>query len=266
MLRAVALVLAVLTAGLPRTAVAEEAPPKAPAEPASKVPLRLVRVLPEEGRAVIFDKARKAQTLVAVGEQIAGYTVVEIDETSVTLAQEGKQLVLAAPEQERGKDPKRERDDDKKPPRSEEARDEAAPEDPYAEGEDKHADKGKPDGKTPDKKPEDKAPEGDEGPKVVKVELTRRDLEAAIEDFGSLVSAIRGEWTDEGARLEHVADGSLFARAGLRAGDLVRSVDGKPMKSLDDAAELYSRAGSLQRVTVQVGRGGKAVVLDVSFR
>lgn len=44
------------------------------------------------------------------------------------------------------------------------------------------------------------------------------------------------------------------------------SVDGRPLRSLDDAANLYARASSLRAATIQVTRAGKPVVLRVAIR
>jgi type II secretory pathway component PulC len=103
-------------------------------------------------------------------------------------------------------------------------------------------------------------------PALVIVELGRRDVDAALEDFGSLLVAVKGELTPQGAKIEQVTAGTLLARVGLRAGDVVASVDGKPLRSLDDAANLYARAGALRVVTVQVVRGGKPLTLRVVIK
>ena len=67
-------------------------------------------------------------------------------------------------------------------------------------------------------------------------------------------------------RVDSVAAGSLFAKAGLRPGDVVASVDGHALHSLDDAADLYARAGRARSVTAQVVRAGKPVTLHVSIQ
>jgi membrane-associated protease RseP (regulator of RpoE activity) len=91
--------------------------------------------------------------------------------------------------------------------------------------------------------------------------LSRREVEAALANFGALTVAFKASFTPAGVKVEAVLDGSLFAKAGLRAGDLIASVDGRPLRSLDDVAALYARAGSLRTVTAQVVRGGKPVTL-----
>ena len=54
------------------------------------------------------------------------------------------------------------------------------------------------------------------------------------------MSAIRGEFTPVGAKIDGVTDRSLFAKVGLKTGDIVTAVDGKPICTIDDAAELYA--------------------------
>jgi S1-C subfamily serine protease len=96
--------------------------------------------------------------------------------------------------------------------------------------------------------------------------LARTDVNAALGNFGAMSAAIHGAFTAEGLRIDAVAAGSLFAKAGLRAGDVVTSVDGRPLHSLDDAANLYARAPAMKAATASVLRGGKPVTLRVSIQ
>jgi S1-C subfamily serine protease len=96
--------------------------------------------------------------------------------------------------------------------------------------------------------------------------IARRDLDAALADFGTLTRSLRGSFLPNGARLEQVARGSVFAKAGLRAGDVVTAVDGRPVRSIDDAAELYVRASTTRATNVQILRAGKPITLKVQIR
>jgi len=96
--------------------------------------------------------------------------------------------------------------------------------------------------------------------------LARADVKAALASFGTLAGSIRGAFTPAGVRVDSVAAGSLFAKAGLKAGDVVSAVDGVPLKSLDDAADLYARAGSVKAMNVAVVRGGTPIVLRVTIQ
>ncbi|HWO19748.1 MAG TPA: PDZ domain-containing protein [Kofleriaceae bacterium] len=93
--------------------------------------------------------------------------------------------------------------------------------------------------------------------------LARREVDAALADFGALATAFHASFTPAGVQVDAVSDGSLFAKAGLRAGDVIAAVDGKPLRSLNDVAALYARAGSLRAVTAQVVRNGKPLTLRV---
>jgi len=98
------------------------------------------------------------------------------------------------------------------------------------------------------------------------VVLSRRDVEAALADFGRLTASIRGSFSASGVVVDAVSDGTLFQRAGLRAGDVIASVDGIRLRSLDDAANLYARASSASAITAQIVRGGKPMTLHVAIR
>jgi S1-C subfamily serine protease len=96
--------------------------------------------------------------------------------------------------------------------------------------------------------------------------LARADVAAALSNFAALSKAIQGAFTADGLRVDAVTAGSLFAKAGLVAGDVVTSVDGKPLRSLDDAADVYARASKARSMTAQVVRDGKPVALRVAIQ
>jgi S1-C subfamily serine protease len=101
---------------------------------------------------------------------------------------------------------------------------------------------------------------------LLQTTLTRGEVRVALADFARLTTTIRGELTPAGAKIGSVADGSVFAKAGLRAGDVVTSVDGKPMHTIDDAADLYVRASTARNITVQLMRAGKPATLKLSIQ
>ena len=96
--------------------------------------------------------------------------------------------------------------------------------------------------------------------------LARADVNAALASFGTLAGSIHGAFTPTGVRVDSVAPGSLFAKAGLQAGDLVSAVDGAPLRSLDDAANLSAKAGTARAVSVAVVRAGKPLTLRVTIQ
>jgi hypothetical protein len=323
------------------TEMKAEAPSPAPAR--QKMPLRVVRILPETNQALIYDRTGGGtHVLVTVGEKVGSYTVESIDDDAVTLSANGRQIVLAAPEQPwRGRGgeeltqserPRAGRGGEPAPadpyagpagPEQVPSAGASGPADPYAEEvrELKAPSAGAPGRADPDQAPstgassladpyaeevrEVKAPSWIEpapaapiaaptpaaatpspspaapAPSVAPAPapaapapavapaagadpvLARREVDAALADFGALTAALRASFTPAGVKIDSVQGASLFAKAGLRAGDVIASVDGQPLRSLDDVAALYARAGSLRAVTAQVVRGGKPLALRV---
>jgi S1-C subfamily serine protease len=93
--------------------------------------------------------------------------------------------------------------------------------------------------------------------------LSRTDVDGALRDFAALSAALHGRFSASGLAVDAVSDGSIFQRAGLRAGDVIASVDGATLRSLDDAANLYARAPTASAFSVQVVRDGKPLTLHV---
>lgn len=96
--------------------------------------------------------------------------------------------------------------------------------------------------------------------------LARAELDAALANFSTLASSFRATFTPAGLRLDTVRDGTLLTRVGLRKGDVITSIDGQPLRSLDDAANLYARASSLRAATIQVTRAGTPITLRVAIQ
>jgi S1-C subfamily serine protease len=91
--------------------------------------------------------------------------------------------------------------------------------------------------------------------------VSRAEIDAAVSDFDKLGRDIDARLGADGVTVARVAPGSLFARLGLRAGDRVTAVDGRSIRSLDDAAVLYARLSTATKVSVDVARGTGKVTL-----
>jgi hypothetical protein len=95
------------------------------------------------------------------------------------------------------------------------------------------------------------------------ITISRGDLDSALADFARLTAGVRGSFSATGVVIDSVGDGTIFQRAGLRTGDVITSVDGVRLRTLDDAANLYARASTARAITAQVVRAGKPVTLHV---
>jgi hypothetical protein len=258
----------------------------------SKVPLRLVRVLPQTHQALLLDRTRDTHVLVDLGGTIDGYTVQDIAPDAVTLSSTDGQVILEAPDHSwRHKNGLRTSDFGPRP--------ETAPQDPYADVpvrvvEAPHpieaGDGGVRVAEAPDATPKVATvtlaalpadpvpvpvavavavpvavpvPVADAAPTAVT--LPRAQLDASLSNFARLTASIHGAFTPDGVHLDSLTPDSLFAQVGLRAGDTIVSVDGRPLRTLDDAASLYARASTTRSITVHVLRAGKPLDLRLAI-
>lgn len=96
--------------------------------------------------------------------------------------------------------------------------------------------------------------------------VARGEVDAALADFGATAVTFDAAFVTGGLRFDHIAKGTILAKLGLQDGDVLASVDNQPVRSLDDAASLYARAGTTKAATLYVVRGGKPVALKVTIR
>jgi hypothetical protein len=352
-------------------AVADEAKPADPQpETASvarrRVPLRVVRMLPESKQVLLFDKNRGTHVVAEVGQDVDGYIVDEIADDEVTLvAESGAEIILTAPEttQTRRKAAERKAKDGAAAavgpaPATATAPSTPAmaPMDPYAEADaaastaapivageggmrvtsatgagasttaagvpsapsDPYAnlDPGiaafveavgatptpvaAPSGATlpsspastssvPASAPASKADTkvdaasalaaaatGTPAPVAAAVTsspkpapgftISRGEIDTALADFGATAVTFDAAFVAEGLRFDQIAKGTILAKLGLEKGDVLTAVDNQPLHSLDDAANLYARAGSAKAATLHVLRGGTPTTLKVTIR
>lgn len=70
----------------------------------------------------------------------------------------------------------------------------------------------------------------------------------------------------DGFRMRSVRPGSLFAAIGLESGDVVHAVNGFELTSMDKALEVYTKVRQSTRLSVDVTRRGKPLLLEYSIR
>lgn len=59
--------------------------------------------------------------------------------------------------------------------------------------------------------------------------------------------------------------GSLYQKLGLRTGDVIKSINGQPLNTADDAMRLYQQVANINSVQIEVLRGGKPEYLYYDF-
>lgn len=272
--RLVASLLALALAAAPARAETEKAPPPAEKSTATRSkakvpPYRLVRILPETGQALLLDRNRGRHVLVDVGEALGGYEVTEIGADHIVLARAGdaREFVLVAGEAPTSRvvDPYPSLEVDPAPAPASPLLDPYPPGvlDPYgSEGvREVQAPPGQRGSELPPPPPTppvvvDIAPPKPEAPPPTSFTVTRGELEAGLSDFARIGREVQMSVTPGGVKLERVGKESFFHTMGLRAGDVVKKVDGTPIQGLDDAARVYARLRKAKKFTVEIERGG----------
>ena len=94
----------------------------------------------------------------------------------------------------------------------------------------------------------------------------------AIEDVSKLMTQVKitpkmGEdGQQEGLAMSNIKPNSIFRRMGLRNGDVLKSVDGQSIQSVDDALKLYDQLKSADKVSVQIMRRGAERTIEYNIR
>lgn len=69
-----------------------------------------------------------------------------------------------------------------------------------------------------------------------------------------------------GFLVREIQAGSLYEKLGLRVGDVIRTANGQPINTLEDAVKLYQQSGSLGSVNLEVVRNGKPENLQYTLQ
>jgi general secretion pathway protein C len=104
-----------------------------------------------------------------------------------------------------------------------------------------------------------------------RITLRRAQIENALEDVNKLLTQVdlRPHYTDgnpDGILLNRIRPRSIFLRMGLRNGDIVTGVNGKPLRSVNDALSLYVGLRSAENLNLQLKRRGRSRTIDYSIK
>lgn len=68
-----------------------------------------------------------------------------------------------------------------------------------------------------------------------------------------------------GFLVRQIQPGSLYEKLGMRPGDVIKSVNGQPINTAEDAIKLYQQLANLSSVQMDIQRGGKNESLYYQF-
>lgn len=101
--------------------------------------------------------------------------------------------------------------------------------------------------------------------------VSRSNLQGSRQSINKLLSQVRirphfkGGKAD-GLLLTRIKAGSVFAKMGLKNGDILQGVDGRSIKRPDDMLELYKKLESASQVSLEITRRGEQETIDYRLR
>ena len=91
-------------------------------------------------------------------------------------------------------------------------------------------------------------------------------IDDAIQDVSKLMTDVKIQPNEAGLALSQIKPNSIFRRMGLRNGDVLKSVDGQEIHSVDDALKLYESLKSADSVSVVLQRRGTERTINYNIR
>jgi len=110
------------------------------------------------------------------------------------------------------------------------------------------------------------------GIRTQRVSLRRSMINDAMQDVSKLMTEVKisphlGEdGQPAGLAVSNIKPNSIFRRMGLRNGDVLKSVDGQDIRSVDDALRLYDSMKSSDSISVQIQRRGRDRNIEYNIR
>jgi len=103
------------------------------------------------------------------------------------------------------------------------------------------------------------------------ITVSRSDVQKSLQNINELLSQVRvrpyfRNGKPEGLALSKIKEGSIFAKLGLKDGDIVRGVNDSTIKSPDDILVFYRKLKSGSSVALQIDRKGQRKTINYKFR
>jgi type II secretion system protein C len=115
---------------------------------------------------------------------------------------------------------------------------------------------------------------GDQGPRESATStyvLSREVVRENLENLPALMTQARAELyfkegRAEGFQLSQIQEGSLIKSVGFQDGDVIRTVNGQEVRSLEDAIEIYQKFSDSDSFTIGILRGERTKTLHVKIK
>ncbi|NLD36350.1 MAG: PDZ domain-containing protein [Desulfatiglans sp.] len=186
----------------------------------------------EDAYAIIEDKSKRTQDIYHIGDNIKGAILKNIYRNKVVIRFNGKDEILLKDENQGQK---------------------GAASGPFPGFS----------GMTP--------PPGTGGDPVQTIMLNRAELETALSNIQEVMTqaSIQPHMQDgvvDGMTITSVKAGSIFRKAGLRSGDIIKGIEGREIKNPEDLLSIYGSLRDSESVGYQIIRRGRVRNIQIRVR
>jgi general secretion pathway protein C len=103
------------------------------------------------------------------------------------------------------------------------------------------------------------------------ITIKRSQIDRAVKNVNDLMKHVRmrpyfSDGKPNGLVLSSIKSGSIFSKMGLKNGDIITGVDGKNIKSVDDALKFYESLKSSSNVQLQLKRKGRQKTINYNIK
>lgn len=103
------------------------------------------------------------------------------------------------------------------------------------------------------------------------ITVGQKDLQDSIKNINQLLTEVRirpnmNNGKPDGLSLAYIKRGSIFTKLGLKKGDIITGLNGKPINSPEDAFSFYKSLETGSDLSLSIRRGGRSEVINYQFR
>ncbi|MDP8256733.1 MAG: type II secretion system protein N [Candidatus Alcyoniella australis] len=96
--------------------------------------------------------------------------------------------------------------------------------------------------------------------------VAREFVDQMIENPAALAGQIRGRPVEDGFKFGRIPKNSPLSQMGLKRGDIVTSINGRPANNTAELLRLMADLGTTSSITIDVDRGGQTIPLTINLR
>lgn len=103
------------------------------------------------------------------------------------------------------------------------------------------------------------------------ITVGRTDVQESLKNINQLLTQARirphlKDGKPDGFALSYIKENSFFTKLGLRRGDIVKSINGKPINTPEDAFAFYKALESGDPLSMEINRGGQPKTINYRFK